>query len=303
MDKKKAWNILKPVLKIAFTVLALWLVYTKVDLTAVRRLWREANSWWLIPAVAAFVICQIIASFRLLYFFRNIGLPISVRSNLRLYLLGMFYNLFLPSGIGGDGYKIIVLKQRYQTTHKDVFSAVFFDRLAGLWGLGFLVACFSLAMPEVRAYSLWILAGFAGGTVIYYYVLHRYFARISRRFLNTHLLGICTQSLQLATVAFILAALGCKTSYWPYFAIFLLSSLASLFPFSIGGLGAREVAIVWGAGTFGLDKDLAVSVSLSFYLITMIMALSAIFILFGKERRKKTGPPATTAEPEEGAFN
>lgn len=290
MDKKKVWNILKPVLKVVFTVLALWLVYTKVDLTAVQRLWKEADSRWLIPAVAAFIACQIATSFRLLYFFRNIGLPISVKSNLRLYLLGMFYNLFLPSGLGGDGYKIIVLKQRYDTTHKEVFSAVFFDRLAGLWGLGFLVSCFSLAMPEVRQYSPWILAAFGVGSVIYYWVLHRFFTRISRRFFITHLLAICTQSLQLATVAFILAALGCKASYWPYFAIFLLSSLASLFPFSVGGLGAREVAIVWGAGIFGLDKDLAVSVSLSFYLITMAMALSAIFILFGKEREKPTLP-------------
>ncbi|WP_300596587.1 lysylphosphatidylglycerol synthase transmembrane domain-containing protein [Niabella sp.] len=295
MDKKKVWNVLKPVLKVAFTVLALWLVYTKVDLTAVQRLWKEADSWWLIPAVAAFIACQVVTSFRLLYFFRNIGLPIPVRYNLRLYLLGMFYNLFLPSGLGGDGYKIIVLKQRYDTTHKEVFSAVFFDRLAGLWGLGFLVSCFSLAMPEVRQYSGWILLGFGGGTAIYYWVLRRYFTRVSRHFFITHLLAICTQSLQLATVAFILAALGCKTSYWPYFAIFLLSSLASLFPFSVGGLGAREVVIVWGAGIFGLDKDLAVSVSLSFYLITMMMALSAIFILFGRERKKITPPAADPA--------
>ncbi|SDE28403.1 lysylphosphatidylglycerol synthase transmembrane domain-containing protein [Niabella drilacis] len=297
MDKKKAWNILKPVLKIAFTMLALWLVYTKVDLAAVRRLWKEANGWWLIPALAAFVICQVITSFRLLYFFRNIGLPLSARSNLRLYLLGMFYNLFLPSGLGGDGYKIIVLKQRYPTTHKEVFSAVFFDRLAGLWGLGFLVSCFSLSLPEVRQYSAWILAAFAGGTLVYYFILRRYFNRVSRHFFATHLLGICTQSLQLATVAFILAALGCRASYWPYFAIFLLSSLASLFPFSIGGLGAREVAIVWGAGIFGLDKDLAVSVSLSFYLITMAMALSAIFILFGRERERSPESSATAADP------
>ncbi|MGJ7031817.1 lysylphosphatidylglycerol synthase transmembrane domain-containing protein [Niabella hirudinis] len=294
MDKKKVWNILKPALKIAFTLLALWLVYTKVDLAAVRRLWKEANSWWLVPAVAVFIICQVVTSFRLLYFFRNIGLPIPVRSNIRLYLLGMFYNLFLPSGLGGDGYKIIVLKQRYDTTHKDVFSAVFFDRLAGLWGLGFLVSCFSLTMPEVRQYSTWILAAFGVGTVVYYFVLRRYFSRLSRHFFTTHLLGICTQSLQLVTVAFILAALGCKTAYWPYFAIFLLSSLASLFPFSVGGLGAREVAIVWGAGTFGLDKDLAVSVSLSFYLVTLVIALSAIFILFGRERN---GSSATVADP------
>ncbi|ANH79870.1 hypothetical protein A8C56_01760 [Niabella ginsenosidivorans] len=290
MDRKRAWNILKPILKVGFTALALWLVYTKVDLAVLKRLWAEANGWYLVPAVVSFVICQVITSIRLLNFFRNIGLPISVKSNFRLFLLGMFYNLFLPGGIGGDGYKIIALKQRYAfTTHKEVFSAVFFDRLSGLWGLSWLLAVFSLSMPQVQQYSRWVLLAFVAGTIIYYWVLRRFFKKISQRFIITHLLAICAQSLQLVTVAFILAALGCTTSYWPYFAIFLLSSLASLFPFSIGGLGAREVAIVWGAATFGLDKDLAVSVSLSFYLITMAMALTAVPVLFRKERRTPAG--------------
>ena len=290
MDKKRVWNVLKPILKVGFTALALWLVYTKVDLTVVKRLWKEANVWYLIPAIVAFVLCQLVTSVRLLHFFRNIGLPISLKSNFRLFLLGMFYNLFLPGGIGGDGYKIIALKQRYPfTTHKEAFSAVFFDRLSGLWGLCFLVAVFSLSMNQVQQYSRWILLAFVIGTLLCYWVLQHFFKRISQRFVITHLLAIGAQSLQLVTVAFILAALGCTTSYWPYFAIFLLSSLASLFPFSIGGLGAREVAIVWGATTFGLDKDLAVSVSLSFYLITMAMALTAVPVLFSRERRTATG--------------
>lgn len=250
-----------------------------------QRLWKEANPWWLGPAVTAFVICQLVTSVRLLHFFHNIGLPISARSNFRLYLLGMFYNLFLPGGIGGDGYKIIVLKQRYPfTTRKEVFSAVFFDRLSGLWALCLLVALFSTVLPRIQQYSRWILPAVAVGTVIYYGVLRRFFKKISQHFVRIHLIALGTQLLQLVTVAFILKALGCSASYWPYFVIFLASSLASLFPFSIGGLGAREVVIVWGATTLGLDKDLAVSISLSFYIITMTMALTAIPVLFRKEQ-------------------
>lgn len=283
--RKRAWIILKPLLKIGFTILALWLVYTKVDIVALRRLWKEANSWWLVPAVVAFVLCQGVTSVRLLHFFRNIGLPISMRSNFRLFLLGMFYNLFLPGGIGGDGYKIVVLKQRYPfTTRKEIFSAVFFDRLSGLWALCLLMALFGIVLPRIGQYSRWVLPAVAAGTVVYYWVLRRFFKRISRHFFEIHLMAVCTQLLQLVTVAFMLNALGCKASYWPYFTIFLASSLASLFPFSVGGLGAREVVIVWGATILGLDKDLAVSISLSFYLITMAMALTAIPVLFRKEQ-------------------
>lgn len=287
MDKKKLWEILKPILKIGFTVLALWLVYTKVDIAALGKLWKEANGWLLIPAVFTFIISQIISSFRVLNYFKNIGLPITVLANMRLYLLGMFYNLFLPGGIGGDGYKILVLKKQYNSTHKEVFSAVFFDRVSGLWALGLLLTVFGLFLPEVADYKWWVLTAFILGSVAYYGVLHFFFHRMVQRFGAAHLLAIGVQAFQLVTVALILAALGCQTSYWPYFTIFLLSSLASLFPFSVGGLGAREVAIVWGATTFGLDKDLSVSVSLCFYVITMALALTAIAILFGKERRQK----------------
>ncbi|MBO9617546.1 MAG: flippase-like domain-containing protein [Niabella sp.] len=290
---KKAWSVLKPLLKVGFTILALWLVYTKVDIAALQRLWKEANPWWLAPAIAAFIFCQVTTSVRLLHFFRNIGLPISARSNFRLYLLGMFYNLFLPGGIGGDGYKIIILKQRYPfTTRKEVFSAVFFDRLSGLWALCLLVALFSTVLPRIQEYSWWILPAVGVGTILYYWVLRRFFKKVSQHFVRIHLIAICTQALQLVTVSFILKALGCPTSYWPYFAIFMASSLASLFPFSVGGLGAREVVIVWGATTLELDKDLAVSISLSFYLITMAMALTAIPVLFRKERAQPEDAPA-----------
>lgn len=285
---KKAWNIIKPILKLVFTVLALWVAYRSIDFIALQKIWREANGWYFIPAILTFFCCQVVTSLRLLQFLKNIGLPISMRSNFRLFLLGLFYNLFLPGGIGGDGYKIVVLKQRYAfTTHKAVFSAVFFDRLTGLWAMGLLVLIFSFSLNAVRAYSGWVIAAFILSSGIYYFVLRTYFKKLSRQFFKTHLLAIAAQLLQLITVAFIITALGGAASYEPYFAIFILSSVASLFPFSIGGLGAREVAIVWGADTFGLNPDLAVSITLSYYVITLGLSLTAVLILFRKEQDLK----------------
>jgi uncharacterized membrane protein YbhN (UPF0104 family) len=88
------------------------------------------------------------------------------------------------------------------------------------------------------------------------------------------------QSCQLVAVAFILKALGCQNAYPAYLTIFLLSTLSTLFPFSIGGLGAREIAIVWAASMLGLNKDLAVSVSLCFYFISATLSLMGIFLVF-----------------------
>ncbi|MFT4093953.1 MAG: lysylphosphatidylglycerol synthase transmembrane domain-containing protein [Niabella sp.] len=284
MQKRHLYQILKPALKIAFTLLALWLVYTKVDFAALRKLWAGAVAWPLIIALIAFIFSQFISSFRVLQFFHNVQIPIPVIENFKLYLLGMFYNLFLPGGIGGDGYKILVLKKRYNVTHKDVFTAVFFDRLSGLWALGFLLAILSFFLPQLKEYKLLTAAGFFTGTVIYFFVLKFFFKRVHQRFFITHALAIGVQGFQLICVAFILRALGHTDYYASYFFIFLLSSLSSLFPFSVGGLGAREVAIMWGAATLDLDKDVSVSVSLCFYFISLIMALCAVPLLFKKDQ-------------------
>lgn len=57
-----------------------------------------------------FNISKIISSIRLNRYFKDINLSLSQTYNLKLYYLGMFYNLFLPGGIGGDGYKIYIIK-------------------------------------------------------------------------------------------------------------------------------------------------------------------------------------------------
>lgn len=288
----KTKNYLKLALKIIVTVLAMWLVYTRLDLKALQGLWKNTNAWLFIPAVIAFIISQLMSSARLLYFFRNISLPISFMANARLYLLGMFYNLFLPGGIGGDGYKIIILKKQYDTTHKEVFSAVFFDRLSGLWALFFLLILFCFFLPLVKEYAPLLLLLLMAGTIAYYFVLKFFFKKMRQRFASTHALAIGVQAFQLVTVFFILAALGVTQNYIAYFAIFLVSALTSLLPISIGGLGAREVAIMWGATYIGLDKGVAVSVSLCFYFISALTALTAIFILFKKNKQF-----AATTEP------
>lgn len=52
--------------------------------------------------------------------------------NLKLYALGMFYNLFLPGGSGGDGYKVYLLRKLYKAPVKHLLSAVLLDRINGV---------------------------------------------------------------------------------------------------------------------------------------------------------------------------
>src|SRR5690606_26354939 len=73
-------------------------------------------------------------------YFHQIGAQLSHVSNLKLYLLGMFYNLFLPGGIGGDAYKGYVVQKIYQPGTQKVVSSLLLDRLSGMLLL-FIYAC------------------------------------------------------------------------------------------------------------------------------------------------------------------
>ncbi|MBX3241407.1 MAG: flippase-like domain-containing protein [Chitinophagaceae bacterium] len=284
MDKKKGWNIIKLLLKLLFTSLGLYIVYNNIDLEVISGILRSISPVYLAAALLLFVLSQIVASYRLLGFLKNIKLPVSVKYNMHLYAQGLFYNLFLPGGIGGDGYKIIVLNRKFKEKPKIIFGSLFFDRLSGLWALGLLSVIMSLFVNIFREYTWYIAAAYLAGSIIYYFVIARFFPTHIQRFFSTHGLALLTQSIQVGCASFILLALGYSGNFLPYLVIFLLSALSTLFPFTIGGLGAREMAIMYGATTLGLDKDLSVSVSICYYVLSAIVSLSgAVSLFLGKK--------------------
>src|SRR6185295_9413691 len=97
---------------------------------------------WLIPALILFIISKIVSSFRLNLYFKNAGVELSQPQNLRLYWLGMFYNLFLPGSISGDAYKVILLKRKYNASYKKTSAAVLLDRFSGLLALGLIMSAY-----------------------------------------------------------------------------------------------------------------------------------------------------------------
>ena len=97
-------KLLKPLLQLLVTALALYLVLKKTDVAKLAGFIRGANLWYLLLALLFFNISKVFNAIRLNRFFKAIGIELSAMYNLKLYYLGMFYNLFLPGGIGGDGH-------------------------------------------------------------------------------------------------------------------------------------------------------------------------------------------------------
>jgi uncharacterized membrane protein YbhN (UPF0104 family) len=244
------------ILKILLTIAALYFVLCNIDLRQVGETFRNSRFLPVMAALACFIISKTVSAIRCNRYFRSIDIRLSQIFNMKLYLLGMFYNLFLPGGIGGDGYKIYYLTKRYDVKTRHIFSAVLLDRVIGVLVLFCLAVVFMyfIRIPRTWKSMAWVLipVALAGAWFIY----HRFFPLFSAVFVRTSLQSLGVQLLQVLSAWFILLSFGVSQDVMAYLFVFLISSIIAVLPLTIGGVGSREFTFLLGAQWLGLDiKD------------------------------------------------
>ncbi len=286
LSSRRGAQALKLFIKLAVTAVCLWYVSKKIDWALTWQLLTQSNKWWLLAAVVLFILSKIVSSVRLNIFFKSIGVHLSDISNLKLYWLGMFYNLFLPGGIGGDAYKVILLNRNKKQSVKLLSASVLLDRVSGVVGLAILAAIYFALISAQKSYSTSLLAAIIPALVVYYFFIKKIFPSFISAFTTTLLLGLLVQALQVLCAYCIMAsipiAIGITEHQSAYIFIFLLSSIVAILPFTIGGLGAREVVFLWGSNLFFLDKQQSIYISILFYLITVLVSFAGVRWVYKK---------------------
>ncbi len=279
--KIKLTPFFKVLLKLAITVAALWYVFTKIELQQLIETIAQSNFFYLAGALLLFVLSKMISSVRLNRYLGSTGIHISERTNMKLYLLGMYYNLFLPGGIGGDGYKIYLLNRRYEVATRRIFWAVMMDRIIGVMALFCMAVVLFCFVPGMRAYAwyTWILIPLS--IFITYLIFRRFFPYLLNVFRITNLYSLVVQLLQLLSAFLILLSLKVPGNLEGYLFVFLISSMVAVLPLTIGGIGSREFTFMLGAQWLGLDLNLSIALSLLFYLITAFTSLWGILYSIG----------------------
>ncbi|NVJ84950.1 MAG: flippase-like domain-containing protein [Algoriphagus sp.] len=277
-------NQLKTLLKLFLTGLALYLVFRKIDTNQLLGLVKIMHWIWLLPAILFFVLSKVATAVRLNQYFKNIGLFLSEKLNFRLYLVGMFYNLFLPGGIGGDGYKVYLLNREFKTPVKKLLQAALLDRLGGLVAIVFLLFGLFLIVEvelEFLESSIWnsLLIGGLILTIPAFWLVQRlFFKDFLPSFWSANAWSFLGQIAQLICAWFILMALGIDEKIMAYQLVFLLSSIVAVLPLTIGGVGARELVFVYAYQYAGIEEAAAVAFSLIFFLITAGVSLMGAFV-------------------------
>ena len=270
----------KPLIKIFISLALVIFVFLNIDIRALLELLRRVDIFWLFLAFIAFNLSKIVSAIRLIYYLKEIGIEISNRANLILYYIGMFYNLFLPGGIGGDGYKAYILKRDFNKRVSLVLKALVFDRVSGLVALIFLAALLFLFSSFVNLVEWLRYIAIFVAIFIYlaFYFISKRFKLFFRYFFTTSFLGLLVQILQLLSAYFIILALGVDEVI-DFLFLFLLSSVVGVLPITIGGVGVRELTFLYGLELIGLRGDIGVAFSLLFFIITLLSSLIGIVFI------------------------
>jgi uncharacterized membrane protein YbhN (UPF0104 family) len=281
--KKDSKNIklLKLFLKIAVTILCFWYISRKIDFNKAEDAVMKADWWWLLLSITAFAFSKFLASFRLNIYFRNINIHLSNKQNIKLYWLGMFYNLFLPGAISGDAYKVVLLTRKYDISYKKITAAVLLDRFSGLLALGLILSAYGVIVLDNKLYDVLLITG-SVLAVIALYVVVRYFLKdFISGFWPTFFWGIAVQVFQVVCVYCILMGLHLPLHQSEWIFIFLVAAVITVIPISLGGgLGTREFVFVKGAEFFLLDVHVAPIISILFYLSNALSSVWGVYFIY-----------------------
>lgn len=280
VTRSKVSNFIKLFFKLAVSAACFWYMSTKIDFSKTWQALLKANWWWLGLAILLYTLSKLLSAFRLNIFLRCIQLHLTEWQNIKLYWLGMFYNLFLPGSIGGDAYKVVLLNKRLKIPYKKASAAILLDRFSGLLGVGIILSIYGIFVLNNKWYDA-ILAGCSALAILFFYLITRYFFKdFLHGFLPTFTYGLTVQLVQVFCLYTILMSLRLPVNHeWIF--IFLLASVVSVFPISMGGgLGTRELVFAEGARFFQLDPELGVTISLLFFLCNLLSCFWGAYFIY-----------------------
>ena len=290
--KTKKYIVTGLKLSISF-ILIYYVFFVKLHIFDILDNYKNANWFYIGLAVILYLISQALSVFRLDYYFRDINLDLSYLSNGRLYFLGMFYNTFVPGGIGGDAYKVYMLNKNYEISLKKISQAVFLDKIIGLFAM-VLIIVFLIYLSNLTDYPIIQYGSLIGsliGFIAVPYILGKIFPVHKKTFFNSMIYSIVLQLIQVGMLYFVLEGLNIHPDNFSiYLLIFLVSGILSIISFS--GFGIREVVFMYAAHRFNFDETLATSAAFIFSIITISISFIGIIYLFKgvkiEEKKKNT---------------
>ena len=309
-------KILVTFFQLAVTIAVLYWVYHDPNRRAqMAEALRHARYSWVVIGILAYVIVEIAAAFRWHVLLKVQGIHLSFWRLSGLFLIGMFYNQFLPGGTGGDIIKSYYLLKETPDKKAGALLAVVFDRIIGLVALvvitGTLIGLrydFLSQTTETRQ-LLWILlvvlgVSIAGLLTTFVITGFRLFHSLPLRFPGREKLieisaayhlyarhwratlvafgsSIVAHLATFATFLSVAYSLRANVKIVDFFAVMPIERTISAMPISFAGIGWREKVLqIMLHGVCGVPEATAILVGSLSFLIILICCLPGAVVYF-----------------------
>lgn len=319
-------------LKLTVSLALLWMIYRRVPFDAVSRSVTDIDLRYL-PLILGILLCNtVLSAWKWQIILRADDVHVSLRRLVVSYLIGTFFNIFLPSSIGGDAYRIYDVARDCGRSASS-FSAVLADRLSGFLALALVAVAASVAAARMASTPFLSVIPIAALAVLGFMVwalfrqtpvrramallrLNRIarldgfadqcLASFDRYRRNTRvairIMGISFlfQFLLVTCVALMAEALGIRVPFVYYCAFVPMICLMEALPISVYGVGIRDAGYVFFFGLIGVPRVAALSLALTYLGTNVAYSLfgGIVFagrLFFGNKGGRTTLPTPTRA--------
>ena len=293
-------------LKPAVTIALYLFVFYWTDFSAILGRLRTAELAPLAAAILLYAAGQTLSALKWRLLLRPVQLTTSFARLVGFYFTGMFFNLFLPTIVGGDAVKAVLLARETGAPARATMS-VFMERNTGLCALLVVALVAAYAAPSVHLFGVslvalvWLLAlGYAIANItlmnpMAYHLVDRVIAatplsRMRPRAATLYeavapykaavptlagalVLSLAFQLLVIAVVFLNARALNLVVPISAVAVFVPLISLAGMVPVSVNGLGVREALYILLFGQIGVTAEVSVSLALLYLAVTVVASL------------------------------
>jgi glycosyltransferase 2 family protein len=298
-------------LRLAVSIILLGWIAWRTNWADVGKALVHIRPEYLLAALVLMILSQLASAKRWQLFARKLNFERPVRQLFAYYLIGMFFNLVLPTSVGGD-----VVRAWYLDggtgRRLAAFAAVFLDRFNGLLVLIALACLATVLSPvELPPWIPWCVWGLVGGTVAGLALLPLVARwswlpplrreqmqtvllalRAPRALVGATLLSVFVQVGSVATVAFLGAALDMPVPAIYYGIMVPMVSVLTLLPVSLNGMGVREGGVLLFLAPLGIDEATGLTLAFLWFALTSAVSLfgGLIYLLGAFPKPTKQAP-------------
>lgn len=264
------------------------------------------SEWrWLVLAGALHIVGLLISAYRWQLLLRAQTVNAPIKDLVQSYLIGGFFNNFLPTRVGGDIYRMVDSK-KYSGSLLRPFAVIIVERLSGIYALliiGIAAVSFYPRFEEVKALAMALfglaLAGllalllfygsdtFAGwlkritgklparisGKMLSVFDAFWHFSRSRGVLISTFVLGLLLQANVILYYYFIGRAIHMPLGFQEAAIVMPILICIQLLPLTPNGIGVREFSYIYLLAPFGVNEALAVAFSAWDYILTFFYGL------------------------------